>query len=43
MYICLVVAIKTHFGIKIFGELQDLKKVGEMAALLAEKKWRRYK
>lgn len=37
----LVVAIEKHFGIKFaFGELQDLKNVGEMAELIAEK-WRR--
>ena len=34
----LVVAIEKHFGIKFaFGELQDLKNVGEMAELIAEK------
>ena len=37
-HIRLVVAIEKHFGIKFaFGELQDLKNVGEMAALIAEK------
>ncbi len=37
-HIRLVVAIEKHFGIKFaFGELQDLKNVGEMATLIAEK------
>ncbi len=37
-HIRLVVAIEKHFGIMFaFGELQDLKNVGEMAALIAEK------
>ena len=37
-HIRLVVAIEKHFGIKFaFGELQDLKDVGEMATLIAEK------
>ena len=37
-HIRLVVAIEKHFGIKFaFGELQDLKNVGEMADLIAEK------
>lgn len=37
-HIRLVVAIEKHFGIKFaFGELQELKNVGEMAQLIAKK------
>lgn len=37
-HIRLVVAIEKHFSIKFaFGELQDLKNVGEMVELIKEK------
>ena len=37
-HIRLVVAIEKHFAIKFaFGELQELKNVGEMIALIQEK------
>ena len=37
-HIRLVVAIEKHFAIKFaFGELQDLKNVGEMVELIKEK------